>query len=137
MIKKFILPIFVLLVIYGYIIYEFITISSVNAFIIKVAFCVLVAYIFVRKVAMYYQKKNRGYTFLSITLTVFRWIFILVAIIFVFTSLCFFEVYRLEDGCPDLLEQVLYSTLVALVTSFIIGCIPLYELHHNENIWPY
>lgn len=131
--KKFILPILTLLVISGFVIHGYITMSSVYTFVLEVAFSMLATYVVIHTAAMNYKNDKRDmerYTFLSITLTVFGRLVQTTAIL----ALC--VTFYIEKDGGVLFVKTLDDFIVMGITFEFMVDVAVWHIHHLGTVRP-
>jgi len=131
--KKFILPILTLLVIFGFVIHSYATMTSVFLFVEECIFCVIAIPFVIYTASMNCINEERNmerHTFLSITMTLFMTLAMIAAILFVCIG-----VYSLENGGTTHLGLI-GSIIVAGITSLYIGCVAVHYIYHIGTILP-
>ena len=131
--KKFILPILTLLVILGFVIHSYATMTSVFLFVEECIFCVIAIpfVIYTASMNCINEESNmERHTFLSITMTLFVKLAMIAAILFVCVGF-----YSLEKGGPAHLGLI-GSVIVAGITSLYIVCVSVYYIYHIGTILP-
>ena len=131
---KFILPILMLLVVCGFVVHGYTTISSVYTFIMEVLVSALATYIVIHTAAMNYKNEKKDmerYMFLSITLTVFFRMVQLVAILIVCVAF-----YAMNDG-GELFKQTCDSIIIGGVACMFIVYVAVWHIHHLGTVRPW
>jgi len=131
--KKFILPILTLLVICGFIIHSYVTMSGVFLFVLECIFCVIAIPFVIYTAAMICTNESENmerYTFLSITLTVFVRLAQLTAIIYLFPVF-----YMMRDG-GVLLEGIADDLIFAGITFIFAISIATFLIYHAGTVRP-
>ena len=133
--KKFILPILTLLVISGFIIHAFITMTSVKTpvFVPEIIFSLLATYIVFRLAPELYKNTEEDmerYTFLSITLTIFWWLLRVTSIIFLIV------IYFAVENNVEFAVQMLELFVVSAITFFTMSSIAAWCIYHTGTVHP-